>query len=128
MAYGFNDDKGKHRLLSGPVTILGVYLSSFTTGYDIDGGASRVCVNAGCLQVYFKFNSAHLIQKTDLMFNVNPGYRPMSSYGVLSIRSATSPYAEIGTVWIDELGRARYYFDKIPTGGFYIVGNYTVEA
>lgn len=125
MAYGFNEDKGRHPIEAGEVSIENY--ERFPYPYNL--GDTNIAVNGGSVTFYLEFRSAFYLSKNGTLGTVNYPYRPLCNYAYGQIFSYTAPYKVIGHVWIDGTGKMTYNFaDNVPSGGCYVCGTYTREA
>lgn len=122
MPYAFNDDKSKFDITSQAVSRSNWLDSSSATF----GAASAVAKAGNTVMFYIPFKDFTVPSNGQYVLGtVKMPYRPMINYAFAPIRSAVSPYLDVGTCYIKTDGTVTLY---LPSGTYssnlYISGTY----
>lgn len=90
--------------------------------FSNQGTTLSIYQNGKTVSVYFTWTSGNT-PAADTANCIATAFRPSNTYAILPIYSRTSPYVQVGTIWIGSNGRVQFYGES---GGGYSFGTYLV--
>lgn len=97
--------------------------ASVADGISID--SSTVIYKVGrTISTYISLSGT--ISNNATLFTVASGYRPNARYVMCSIRSKTSPFAEVGTLWINKVDGKSVAYVSSSVSGCYLCYEHSI--
>ncbi len=96
--------------------------ATFLSDTSVFPGTIRVYKQGNVIEFYCAFTAS--TKPTDGAYTgaVADGYRPSAPYAIFPVFSGSTPYLQIGSMWIYQSGTVAFY--GIPNGAGYIRGTY----
>ncbi len=102
------------------------FFKSTHSNITIASSSSKVYGSKIGVQMYLNITcNTAITGSSSTLFTIDTDYAPMN-YAILSVRSNTRPYAEVGTVWIGSNGTGTMYGQMSAGTIYYVEGTYLV--
>ena len=98
-------------------------LSDFWLTNRLPDGTFRARKFGRVIEIYAYWTSAAAPSTGTLTNSIKSDYRPPNNYGIIPIYSSTSPYTQVGTIWIYANGSIAFYG---ASNGGYAHGTYLI--